>query len=213
VVHNWADGEAVRPRPLAGHALRAEWGWDGRFVVLYSGNMGLAHEFETVLGVAEALRDRDEVLFAFVGGGPRRGEIEEQVRRRGLRNVEFRPYQARERLGDSLTAGDVHLVTLRERMAGLLVPSKIYGILAAGRPTVYVGPDEGEIAEILRSGACGVRVAPGDEQGLAEAVLRYASSESHRLEHGRNARRLFERRFTKEHGLRAFLRLIEAQVR
>jgi glycosyltransferase involved in cell wall biosynthesis len=212
VVHNWADGDTIRPRGNEGHALRAEWGWNGRFVVLYSGNMGLAHEFGTVLDAAESLRERSDVGFAFVGSGPRRAEVEARVGERGLANVEFLPYQPRERLGESLTAGDVHLVTLRERMAGLLVPSKIYGILAAGRPTVYVGPDEGEIADILRSGACGTRVAPGDRDGLVAALLRYAEDEELRAAHGRNARRLFEERFTREHGVQAFGRLIESQA-
>jgi len=210
VVHNWADGETIRPLAAARNALRRDWGWGERFVVLYSGNMGLAHEFDTALRAAAALGDRDDVRFAFVGGGPRRDEIESRVRREALGNVEFRPYQPRERLGESLTAGDVHLVTLREQMAGLLVPSKIYGILAAGRPTLYVGPDEGEIAEILRIGDCGVRVAPGDSAGLVEAIRRYAGDAELRAEHGRNARRLFEERFTREHGVRAFLALIDA---
>jgi len=209
VVHNWADGETIRPLAAERNPLRREWGWGERLVVLYSGNMGLAHEFDTVLEAAAALGDRRDVRFAFVGGGPRRAEIEARARREALGNVEFRPYQPRETLGESLTAGDLHLVTLRERMAGLLVPSKIYGILAAGRPTLYVGPEEGEIAEIVRRGECGVRVAPGDAAGLVAAIGRYAGDPGLRERHGRNARRLFEERFTREHGVRAFLSLIE----
>ncbi len=212
VIHNWADGELIRPRPAAAHPLREQWGWTDKFVVLYSGNLGLAHEFETVIRAARSLSDHPEILFAFVGDGPRRPEVEAQVRRLGLANVEFRGYQAREQLGQSLTAGDLHLVTLRERMPGLLVPSKIYGILAAGRPTVYVGPDEGEIAEIIRAGDCGVRIATGDDDGLAEAILRCAGDEVFCLEKGRRARRLFDERFTKQHGLRAFQRLIQAEA-
>jgi len=89
-VHNWADGDAIRPRSLEGHALRERWGWDERFIVLYSGNMGLAHEFDTTLDAAEILRDHPRVRFAFVGDGPRRNEVEAEARRRGLTNVEFR---------------------------------------------------------------------------------------------------------------------------
>jgi len=210
VVHNWADGEAIRPVSLADHALRREWGWSGRFVVLYSGNMGLAHDFATVLDAAALLREREEILFAFVGGGPRRAEVEAEVRRRELSNVEIRPYVERARLGQSLTAPDVHLVTLREEMPGLLVPSKIYGILAAGRPALYVGPDAGEIAEILREGDCGRRVALGDARGLADAVLAYATEPARAERDGRRARELFERRFTSRHGLAAFRRVLDA---
>jgi len=207
-IHNWADGEAIRPRPAQDHPLREAWGWTGRFVVLYSGNMGLAHEFETVLGAAEMLRERPSVRFAFVGGGPRREEVEREVRRRGLANVEFRPYVARDLLGQSLTAGDLHLVTLREGTPGLLVPSKIYGILAAGRPTLYVGPDAGEVADIIGSGRCGTRVASGDARGLAQAIERYERDAAMRGAEGERARELFERRFARPRALVAFERLI-----
>jgi glycosyltransferase involved in cell wall biosynthesis len=212
VVHNWADGERIRPCSLDGHSLRREWGWSGRFVVLYSGNMGLAHEFDTVLDAAEILRSDPRVLLAFVGGGPRRAEVEEEARRRALPNVEFRPYVERERLDESLTAGDVHLVTLREQMPGLLVPSKIYGILAAGRPCLYAGPGEGEIADIIEAGRCGTRVALGNADELARAVQRYADDPDRVEAEGERARRLFDDRFSKERAIVAFQRLIEPGV-
>ena len=208
IVHNWADGETIRPRELADHPLRESWGWQDRFVVLYSGNMGLAHAFDTVLAAAERLQDHADVLFAFVGGGPRRAEVEAAVARRGLRNVEFRPYVARDELGLSLTAGDLHLVTLRDSLPGLLVPSKIYGILAAGRATLYVGPAAGEIATILEQGACGTRVGSDDVEGLVDAVLAYRRERSRLQDEGRRARAQFEARFTKEHGLQAFARIL-----
>lgn len=210
VVHNWADGEAIRPRPLVGHPLRARWGWDGRFVVLYSGNMGLAHEFDTALEAAEILSDHPRIRFAFVGDGPRRGEVEAEVGRRGLTNVEFRPYVRRGLLGESLTSADLHLVTLRESMPGLLVPSKIYGILAAGRPALYVGPAEGEIADIIEAGRCGTSVPGGQAEELAGAILRYEREPAIVEEEGRRARELFDERFARERGLRAFARLIGA---
>jgi glycosyltransferase involved in cell wall biosynthesis len=208
MIHNWADGEAIRPRSVQDHPLREAWGWTGSFVLLYSGNMGLAHEFETLLDAAERLKERPEIRFAFVGGGPRREEVEREARRRGLTNVEFRPYVAREDLGRSLTAGDLHLVTLRDGLPGLLVPSKIYGILAAGRPTLYVGPGEGEVADIIASGRCGTRVAAGDSSGLARAIERYAGDAALREEQGRRARELFDRRFARPRAMQAFLDLI-----
>jgi len=208
VIHNWADGEVIRPRPARESPLRAEWGWGDRLVVLYSGNMGLAHEFDAVLGAAERLRDDARVRFAFIGGGPRRGEIEREARRRGLANVEFRGYVPRERLGDSLTAGDLHLVTLRPGVEGLLVPSKIYGILAAGRPTLYVGPAAGEVAAIVGEG-CGAVIAPGDGETLAREIARYAADASSRERDGRRARELFDGRYGKERQVGRFVRLME----
>jgi len=212
VVHNWADGEAIRAHAPTDSPLRRAWGWGDRCVFLYSGNLGLAHEFDTLLAAAEAVRDDRDILFAFVGDGPRLQYVEREVERRGLRNVEFRPHVSRESLGDSLTAADVHLVTLRDGVAGLVVPSKIYGILAAGRPTLYVGPDVGEVVEILREGDCGLRVAVGDDDSMAEAVRRYSGDEERRGEEGRRARRLFDERFTKQAALRSHQVLLESLV-
>lgn len=213
VIHNWADGRAIQPTPTAGHPLRSRWGWEGRFVVLYSGNMGLMHEFDTVLEAAALLLPAEpQVLFAFVGGGPRRPEVEARVRQLGLKNVEFRAAVARSELGQSLTSGDLHLVTLSGRAAGLLVPSKIYGVLAAGRPTLYVGP-EGDVSAILRQGRCGARIAANDAAALAQEIVRYRQDERRRLEEGERARRLFEECFTKERGLRAFQLLLQSTQR
>jgi glycosyltransferase involved in cell wall biosynthesis len=208
VVHNWADGEAIRPRAAEDHPMRAAWGWEARFVVMYSGNMGLAHEFETILDAAEILRGDSRFLFAFVGGGARRDEVELAVSQRGLGNVEFRPFVAQDELAWSLSGGDVHLVTLCEKMAGLLVPSKIYGILAAGRPTIYIGPRDGEIPEIVETGKCGVCVGLGDGHALAREIRGYATDPQRRFDEGRRARELFDRRFTKKDSLDALVRVI-----
>jgi glycosyltransferase involved in cell wall biosynthesis len=116
----------------------------------------------------------------------------------------------REKLCGSLKAGDLHIVTLRKRMPGLLVPSKIYGILAAGRPTLYIGPPGGEISDIVETGRCGVRVDNGNAEEVARAILRYEGDERTRQEQGQRARELFEERFTKKHGVNAFERLVEA---
>jgi len=209
-IHHWADGQAIRPCPMQGNELRAARGWNDRFVVLYSGNLGLVHEFDTLLGAADLLRDEPRFLFAFVGAGPRLAEVRQAAERRGLPNVEFHPHVRYSDLGRSLGAGDVHLVTLREGLAGLLVPSKIYGTLAAGRPTLYVGPPQGEIPRILREGRCGTLLGIGDSAGLAAAIRRYDAEETRRRDEGRRARQLFLRRFTKERGLRAHRRLVES---
>lgn len=208
VIPNWADEQSIRPRPTAGHPLRESWGWDGRFVVLYSGNMGLAHEFDTLLDAARRLSDDRTVLFAFVGGGPRRREIEDGVARRELANVEFRPYVPREQLGESLTAGDLHVVTLRDGMQGLLVPSKIYGILAAGRPTLYVGPAGGEVYDVVSRG-CGAEVRVGDADSAARAIERFRDDRQAAEQAGRAGRALLDERFTRAGSLARFVELVE----
>jgi len=208
-IHNWADGDAIRTGAKEAAVRRTECGWEGRFVLLYSGNLGLAHEFDTILDAAAMLADNPRALFVFCGGGPRMAELQQAVRERALQNVAFRPYVERPELGASLAAGDVHLITLRARMPGLLVPSKLYGVLAAGRPIIYVGPEEGEVSDIIGAGDCGIRVANGDAEALVQAVLHYERDVGSRQRQGRRARELFEKRFTKSRGISAFMRLIE----
>ncbi len=207
VIHNWS--EDITPIDRDSNPLRSEWGWKDRFVVLYSGNLGLPHEFDTVLGAAAFLKEEPSVLFAFLGGGPRFRETEAKADALALDNVEFRPYVARGNLSASLSAADLHLITLREGMQGLLVPSKIYGILAASRPVCYVGPAEGEVFDIVRDARVGLRVANGDSAGLAAGVRDYLGNGSRRTQEGTVARKQFEKHFTKRKGTDRFTAVIE----
>lgn len=212
VVHNWSDDEAIRPIETQASAFRAEHRWGSRFVVVYSGNMGLAHDFETVLAAAERLRSQP-VTFAFVGEGPRRREIEEAAAARGLANVEFHPAVSRSALGDSLAAANLHLVTLRPDMPGLLVPSKIYGILAAGVATLYVGPPEGEVFEIVSRGGCGSAIANSDAAGLEATVLAYMADPERRAREGLAARAILEKEFRKARQTAALVLELDALSR
>jgi glycosyltransferase involved in cell wall biosynthesis len=203
VVHNWADEDAIVPRRRRREANEP-------FLVLYSGNLGLAHEFDTILAAAVRMQaDGFPIRFLFTGGGPRVREVAEAVERLALRNVEIRPYVAREQLGESLTACDLHLLTLRDRMPGLLVPSKIYGILAAGKPALYIGPPEGEVHQILTEGRCGTRVGVGDVDAAVAALRRYANDPEALHAEGGRAREMFEARFTRRIALERFIEAVQ----
>jgi glycosyltransferase involved in cell wall biosynthesis len=209
-VHNWADGAAVRPQAHTQNVVRAARGWQDRFVILYSGNMGLAHEFDTVVEAATALRGDREVLFAFTAAGPRRTEVERAARERGLENLAFYEPVSRTALGPNLAAADLHLVTLRPGLEGLLVPSKIYGVLASGRPCLYIGPASGEVHEIIDRGACGTRVANGDAAAAVAAIRGYRDDARRRDVEGQRARQLFEREFSRERQTAALIRALRA---
>ena len=171
----WGGRDEVRPVAPEDNGLRRELGLDDAFVVMYSGNAGLAHRFDEVVEAAYRLRDHPTVRFVFAGDGPRRREIEAATA--GLPHVRYLDYFPRERLDESLSLGDVHLLTLRDDMAGIAVPSKLFGIMAAARPVVMVGPEASEPAEtICRTGiGAVVSTRPGGGERLADVLAGMAA--------------------------------------
>jgi colanic acid biosynthesis glycosyl transferase WcaI len=195
VVHNWSQGEQVKPLDPSTNRLRHEWGLENRFVVGYSGNMGRAHDLAPLLEAASLLRDRGDIVFLLIGAGNQRQALEDEVRGRGLGNVVFKPYQAREMLGLSLTVPDCHVVSLKPALEGLIVPSKLYSSLAAGRPVLFLGSPHGEIGTLLRShppfGIC----IDGSPAEIAGAVIQLCDNRAESRRMGENGRRLYENEF------------------
>ncbi len=152
IVPNWADTTSVVPMPTAASATRRRIALDGRFVVGYSGNLGRAHEFETLIGAAVLLRADPRFAFLITGGGAKAEGVRNSVQSLGLESFFFQNYQPAELLSDSLAAADAHFVSLLPALEGLIVPSKLYGILAAGRPVVFIG-DLAQRAGKVGSGA------------------------------------------------------------
>lgn len=209
VIHNWADGGTITPLDSSANPLRPERRLDDAFVVEYSGNLGRVHEFGTILDAARLLRGHDDVRFVIVGRGPRLGEVTARIAREELRNVSVLPYQDRSRLAQSLSLGDVHLAVLRPEFEGLVQPSKLYGIMAAGRPTIFIGSVTGETAAILSQFQCGVTLPTGDGQALALAILEVKNDPAARAAMGENARRAFEARYDMPLALARWRSLLE----
>ena len=175
VIPNWAP-DTVHPVPHDQNPFRQAQGWENNTVVMYSGNMGLAHPFEVILDAAEHLYDeRPDVVFAFVGEGLRKTWIAEQVARRDLSNVQLLPFQPKARLAESLSAADVHLVTMQPEVEGLVVPSKVYGVLAAGRPCVFLGPEGSEAAQRIRELNAGTVLPNPTPSAVADALKEEAT--------------------------------------
>jgi len=179
--------DAPDPAPAPENAYRRQWGLGDRALVMYSGNFGLAHDVDTFLEAARALRDDDSIRFAFVGGGKRRTQVEAFVKEHALENCILAPYQPRERLAELLAAADVHLVTMVPKWSGLVVPSKFFGIAAAARPALFVGPSSSEIARLIGEWDAGRRVEPGDVDSLVAALRDLAANPDQRAEMGRRA--------------------------
>lgn len=204
VIHNWADGEAIHPIDREHNELRREWKLQQHFVVGYSGNFGRAHDFETILHTVKLLRYDKQIVFLFIGGGAQHAWLKEALVQNGLTNAVFQPYQPRERLHLSLGVPDVHLISLQPSLEGLIVPSKFYGIAAAGRPTLYVGDTEGEVPRLLRESNCGFTVPLGQAETAADIIRALASDTVRCAHYGKNARDLFDAQFDKTRAERAW---------
>lgn len=195
VVHNWSDADAIRPGPKDNPFTR-EHGLVDKFVVMHSGNVGMSQDVDALLDVAERVQDLPDVVITIVGEGSRKKHLQDEARRRGLGNVLFLPYQPKARLIDSFAAADLFIVSLKRGLAGYIVPSKLYGILVAGRPYVAAIEADSEAAQIAREHDCGVVVEPGDRDGIAAAIraLRADPARRERLAaHARAAGLVYDR--------------------
>ena len=190
VIHNWADA-ALKPVDVAHDA----------FTVGYSGNLGRAHDFTTILG---AMKRVPNVRFAFTGGGAQLASVKSAA----PGNAEFRPYVAREQLSESLSSADAHLVSLKPALEGLIVPSKFYGILAVARPVLFIGAQDGELARLIERYRCGMTIEPGDVEGLVRAIETLARDRAAAAEMGRRGRELYLQRFAPRHAFAAWERVL-----
>jgi len=197
IIPNWTDGESISPSPEAGRRYRSVLGASERFIVLYSGNLGQAHRFDAVAEAAcELESSHPEVLFLFVGGGARLKELQEWTA--GLSNVSFLGYQPRQGLNALFNAADIHLITLRDEMAGLLVPSKYSSALAAGKPVLLVGGRNTEMAQEILQETVGW-VCDHKSREIAAAIRSGLGRGPAAAAREGRSRRLFERRYDRTH--------------
>jgi glycosyltransferase involved in cell wall biosynthesis len=206
IIPNWADGQAISPDSEAGRRFREEHGLEGRFIVLYSGNLGLAHRFDAVCTAAQILEGSDShIMFLFVGDGPRLFEVKQAAG--GLTNVRFLPYQPRENLRELYNAADMHLLTLRHEAAGLLVPSKYAAALGAGKPVLMVGGAGADLFKEIEIERVGWAVDHDDAQIIS--VLNSAAEGAESVsEFGERARKLFDRKYSREICTHTYFQLV-----
>ncbi len=186
IADNWADGDEIRSMP----ARQAR-----DLHLLYSGNLGLSHDIETIAAAMEALRDDGRFRFSFAGGGARRVELEERYRGRPAENVAFLPYASRKDVSASLGKADIGLVTLKAECAGTVVPSKVYGLMAAGRPILFIGPPEASAARLVERHRCGWRIGNGDVGGLLALLEELDGNRDAVTAAGERARQAFDRHY------------------
>jgi putative colanic acid biosynthesis glycosyltransferase WcaI len=170
VIPNWVDTNAITPQPHD-NAWAQRKGLAGRFVVMHSGNVGHAQDLDSLVRAATFLRDLEDVRIVVVGFGARHAEMMELATRLDVRGaVQFLDYQPREVLSESLSAAHLHFVGLAKGLSGFVVPSRLYGILAAGRPVVVGADDESETAQLVREVGCGIVLPPGRAELVAATI-------------------------------------------
>lgn len=165
VIYPWADTDKIRPLPKAENPFAREHGQVDKLTVMYSGNMGIGHDIETMLEAAARLQTDPRIHFMFIGAGPKWQLVRDTIDRQQLANVTLLAWQPDEVVPYSLAAADVALVSIEDNIAGLMLPSKAFSSLAAGTPLVVMCNDETELAEIIRRYHCGwaLRAERADE--------------------------------------------------
>lgn len=206
IIPNWVDVGKIHEKN-GDNSLRRAWDVEGRFVVMYSGNVGLSQSLDVVLESAAQLRDQP-VEFVFVGEGAAKPQLMAEAQARGLTNVRFFPYQPREQLSESLSAADLHLIPLKRGLAGCLVPSKLYGILAAGVPYVAPVDEDCEVALVTRRHGTGMVVEPDSATALTGAIRWCLDHRQELREMGKRGRWLAESEYDFRHAAAKFEQLI-----
>ncbi|MEM4725027.1 MAG: glycosyltransferase family 4 protein, partial [Candidatus Hadarchaeum sp.] len=166
----WADPDDVRPMPKE-NGFREEHHLNGKFIVLYAGNLGITSSLEDVLVAAEQTKHDNDLHWVIVGEGIKRKELIQHAQAKHLQNVLFLSYQPRHRLSEMMAAADISLVTLNAASASFSLPSKVFTIMASGRPILAISPVGSELERVVQTHQCGWNIPPGDGEALSQRVL------------------------------------------
>jgi len=198
IIPPWPHEQAIDPIEHADNPFRERLKLDGKFVVMYSGNHSPSNPLKTLLEAAVRMKDDPEVRFFFVGGGIGKKEVEQYIAQHNLTNVISLPYQPLADLRFSLSAADVHVVSLGDDMVGIIHPCKVYGAMAVARPILYFGPKPSHISDLLESHQFGMHVSHGDVEGAIGAVRQLQSaSDEQRRAMGQTAQRVLESKLSQ----------------
>jgi len=211
VIHNWADANWIVPIAKQDNWFAQAFNLVDQFTVLYSGNMGRCHDMETILETAKLLQDAP-ILFVFIGNGAKREAFEAQIHQLGLTNCRFLPYQDKQNLPYSLTAGDLSLVSISPGMEGLVAPSKLYAALAAGRPIAAICEPQSYLQGIVTEAQCGAAFSNGDAGGLAEFIRGLSTDEPLVKRMGEAGRRYLQSNFTPDLIAQEYSKLLHQSV-
>ncbi len=211
VIHNWANPDWIVPIAKKNNWFAHKYKLVNTFTVIYSGNMGRCHEMDTILSAAKQLQN-EPIQFVFIGGGAKRQPCVDLVKNLGLRNCQFLPYQEKQDIPYSLTACDLSLVSISPGMEGVVAPSKLYGILAAGRPVAAICEPHSYLRQILTQAKCGAAFNNGDATELAKFIRHLATDPQLVKQMGIAGRHYLQSNFTPEIIAKQYLNLLRQGV-
>ncbi|KEZ85808.1 glycosyl transferase family 1 [Clostridium sulfidigenes] len=211
IINNWIDEKNIYPIDKDHTKIKEfkdKYSLNDKFIIMYSGNIGLYYDLENIIKVIGKFSHRDDVVFAFVGDGTMKNTLKQYVEENSLKNVKFIPYQNKEDLIYSLNAGDVHLVTNQKGIKGISVPSKIYGVLAVGKPILGVLEKDSEAELIIRNCNCGIVVEPQDYKGIELALNKILDEKDNMQTLGKKGRTYLEENLTKDMSIRKYIDIL-----
>jgi colanic acid biosynthesis glycosyl transferase WcaI len=209
VIHNWADASQVYPVAKKNNRLLKEIGLEQKKVVMYSGNLGRYQPLEVMIGAANELKERNDILFLFAGDGGKRQKIQQMAASLNLDNIKFIPFQPLDRLAESLSMADVALIGIYSKNEGVIMPSKLYSLLAVGRPIICVSDPKSEVAKILRYAKAGLDSSMDDPKELAQKIVALLDDQTKGQELGQNGRRYFLEHFERKKVTKQWKEVIE----
>lgn len=198
IIPNWADIEQVYPQPKKENPLLKELGLSNLFIVQCAGNMGRAQAIENMFKAIEFLRNEKNIHFMFIGGGGKRGWMENEVQRKRLTNITILNQLPRAEQINFLNACDIAMASLLSKMTGAGVPSRMYNIMAAGKPIIAVAPLDSELSMVVQEEGIGWVVPPDQPEKLADVILMAYFNRELVTEMGDRARRVAESKYSSK---------------
>ncbi len=198
VIHNWADNTRIYPVAKEKNKLLDDFRLHGKKVVMYSGNLGRYQPLEVMIHAAGHLQNRNDIIFLFVGDGAKKKKLQEMVKNKGLENVKFFPFQPMGRLAESLSMADVSLMGIMPENEGVIMPSKLYGLLSVGKPIVCVSDQKSEVVSILKMAGAGVHASIYDPENLASIIKSIIDEPLQAQKMGENGREYFLKYFERK---------------
>lgn len=213
IIPPWPHEDHVEPVEHADNPFRKAHGLEGKFVVMYSGNHGMTTPVTTLLEAALALRDRERLVFMFIGGGVGKADVRRVIQEHQPGNIIDLPYQPMSQLRYSLSAADLHVVTMVDQAVGCIHPCKVYGAMAVGRPILFIGPRPSHVTDLLDQGDIGWQTPLGDGRACAQLIERISDLPQEQLaEMGRRARSMVDARYTQGRLIEAFCASVDRAI-